>query len=169
MGHSGIVEFVYHVLPVRAWKAKLAGHMERCPACAGRLAGKDEVRGILVRAEDVGSLDGLWPSVRKNLSGAASGSSQKRPAAGVIPFSRPRPGGMLWRWAAALAGTALASFLTFSILRSLGPSAGPAGGVPEIASGGQFRLHYAKVQGRAADTYIFQSDGLYVVWVDRQL
>jgi len=161
MGHSGIVELVYRVLPVRAWKAKLAGHMERCPACAGRLARKDEVRGILVKAEDIGGLDGLWPSVRKNLEAPAVGDARKDPAAGAILYVRSRPGGMLWRWTAAVAGTALAAFVTFSLLRSINPSAGPAAD--------QFRLHYAKVEDRAADTYIFQSDGLFVVWVDNKI
>jgi anti-sigma factor RsiW len=169
MDHSGIVEFFCRVLPVPAWKSGLAGHLESCPACAARLAGKDEVRRILVQAEDLGGLDEIWPAVKRAM---APDSGPGRPAG--TPLSRPglrgKSGRPAVRWAAAGCGLALAAALLVGTVRYLGhPSASGAG--DSMAETGGFILHSARIENEPANAYIIhpRDDGMVVVWVEKSL
>jgi anti-sigma factor RsiW len=171
MGHSGIVELLYRILPVPAWKSGLARHMENCPACSARLAGRDEVRRVLVQAEDLGGLDDVWPAVKRALGPVAGGG---RPNA--IPLSRPalknksvRPAPAV-RWAAAGCGLVLAAALLVGTVRYLGhPGASGAG--DSLAETSGFILHSARIENEPANTYIIhpQDDGMVIVWVEKNL
>lgn len=160
MSHLGIVDLLARLVPLRPVKAILAKHAERCPACSARLAGRDEVRRILVQAADLGGMDDIWPAVRR---GAEAGGFNPDPGLkpGRAAAARPRA----WRFAAASLGLFAAVFVTAWLIRYLGGPGGPA------ASEEGFRLHYARVERQAADTFVVQSpeDGMVLVWVGKSL
>lgn len=170
MKHSGIFEWMYRMAPVRAWKGKLAVHMEKCPDCARRLAGRDEVRRVLVQAGDLGRLDDIWPIVRKAGPGIGRDRSMNGPVSGLAFSGGPRRLSQAFRWASALGGLAVASFMLVGVVRYLrSPSSSPAA-ASSIARKGGFILHSARVDNRLADTYILQSnDGMILVWVEKTL
>ncbi len=169
MRHTGMVELLWRVLPVSAWKSGLARHMEKCPVCAARLADKEEVRRILVKAGDLGDLDGIWPYVRRALKPDAGASPSAILARSALASSagETRPGPAL-RWAAALGGAALAAWVLAGTIRYLGP-AGPAGPGPVAAEAAGFILHSARVENKPAETYIIHpaDDGLVDDWVEK--
>jgi hypothetical protein len=167
MKHPGIVDLLYRLFPLRAVRSRLAEHAERCPACGRHLADREEVKRALVAASDLGRLNDIWPAVR---SGAAGLSGRSGENAG--PASR-RPSGSpprrLWRLAAAGGGLAAAIFLTAFAVRYFG--AGAESAAHQADSGGGFRLHYARIDQRPADTFIVQSpeDNIVLVWVEKNL
>jgi anti-sigma factor RsiW len=160
MSHSGIVDRLARLVPLRPVKARLAKHAETCPACSARLAGRDEVRRILVQAADLGRMDDIWPAVRRGVEagGFDPGPGLKPGRAGA---ARPRA----WRFAAASLGLLAAVFVTAGLIRYL---SGPG---DLVGSEEGFRLHYARVERRAADTFVVQSpeDGMVLVWVGKAL
>jgi hypothetical protein len=170
MKHSGIFEWMYRLAPVRAWKGRLAAHMEKCPDCARRLAGRDEVRRVLIQAGDLGRLNDIWPIVRK----AGPGIGRDRSMNGTVPGSafsgRPRRLSLVFRWASALSGLAVVSFMLVGVVRYIqSPSPSPAV-VSNIVENDGFILHSARVDNRSANTYILQSnDGMILVWVEKSL
>jgi len=145
--------------------------MESCPACSSRLAGKDEVRRVLVQAEDLGDLDDFWPAVKR-----AMGPASERTRSVETPLSRAalknksfRPARAV-RWAAAGCGLALAAALLVGTVRYLGhPDASGSG--DSMAETGGFILHSARIENEPANTYIIhpQDDGMVVVWVEKTL
>jgi len=153
MGHSGILDVLVRVLPLAVWKAAVVRHMEECPSCRRRLAGREEVRRLLVQAEDLGDLSGIWPSVRRRL-----GSARRDVRAGAASHRS-----LLWRWTAALGGSAAAALLIIGLLGYLGTP--EPGGGPD---GSGFRLAYARIGGRPAGTVVFQpaDADMIVVWVE---
>jgi hypothetical protein len=158
MSHSGIVDGLYRLIPFRAVRGRLAAHAETCPACGRRLAGREEVKRVLVGAADLGRLDDIWPAVRKGAAGRRSAGAK---TAG--PASR------LWRLAAAAGGLAAAVFVTVFAVRYFG--AGANGAAIPAESGDGFQLHYARIDERPADTFIVQSSGdnIVLVWVEKNL
>jgi anti-sigma factor RsiW len=152
MGHSGILEVLVRVLPLPAWKAAVVRHMEECPSCRRRLAGREEVRRLLVQTEDLGDLSGIWPSVRRRLG----------PVRRYVRTGAGSPRGLLWRWTAALGGIAAAAVLVAGLIGYLGPSG--AGGEP---AGPRFKLTYARIGGQPAGAVVFQpaEADMIVVWV----
>jgi len=167
-GTLGIVELLYRLLPIPAWKAGLARHMESCPACSQRLAGREDVRRVLVQADDLGGLDKIWPAVKRG--SARTWKRSARPGSGYrAPLSRPRPaarsdrplGGGLVRFGLgdrALVGT----------VRYLGrPDV--SGGGDSLAETDGFVLHSARIENEPAKTYIIHppDDGMIVVWLKK--
>jgi hypothetical protein len=162
MAHSGIVDRLFRLIPLRAVKARLAEHAERCPVCAKRLAGRDEVRRLFVQAADLGNLNDIWPVVRR---GSSRIERDKVGAHDRAVSPRPR----LWRYAAAGLGLLAAAGLTMSVVRYFG--AGPAGTSIITRAEGRFEIHYARIQQKPADTFVINSpgDGMILVWVDKNL
>ncbi|MDD8027157.1 MAG: hypothetical protein PHI34_11640 [Acidobacteriota bacterium] len=158
MSHSGIVDGLYRMIPLRAVRGRLAAHAEACPSCGRRLAGREEVKRVLISAADLGRLDDIWPAVRK-------GSAGRRETGAETAGPAPR----LWRLAAAAGGLAAAIFLTAFAVRYFG--AGANGALIPAESGGGFQLHYARIDERPADTFIVQSpgDNIVLVWVEKNL
>jgi anti-sigma factor RsiW len=148
------------LIPFQAVKARLAAHAESCPACAARLAGIEEVRRVLVRAADLGRMNDIWPAVRSRAVG-----ERRLPAGDAARARVGRGKPRAWRFAAASLGFLAAVFVTAWLIRYLG---GPGG---SVASEEGFRLHYARVERRAADTFVVQSpqDGMVLVWVGKAL
>lgn len=162
MAHSVIVDWLFRLIPLSAVKARLAEHAERCPACAKRLAGRDEVRRLFVQAADLGNLNDIWPAVRRGSSriGLDTDAAFHRAAA-------PRP--RLWRYAAAVLGLLAAAGLTMSVVRYFG--AGSEGASVITRAAGRFEIHYARIQQKPADTFVIHSpgDGMILVWVEKNL
>ncbi|MCX6561568.1 MAG: hypothetical protein NTZ26_13770 [Candidatus Aminicenantes bacterium] len=162
MGHSGIVDWLYRLIPFRAVKARLAEHAERCPVCAKRLAGRDEVRRIFVRAADLGRLDDIWPAVRRR-------SSQAGRDLDFEPVPVRNPGPRLWRYAVACLGFMVAAGLTVSVVRYFGT--GSEGTAIITRAEESFEIHYARIQQKPAATFVVHSpgDGMVLVWVEKNL
>jgi len=161
MGHWALVRFV-----VRGWPLAGGGrggiwrHMDRCPSCQSRLAGLEETRRCLVRPEDVGRLDGIWPEVRRKVC-----SAPPEPLAPVFH----RMGNPFWRWAGAAAGIGFAAFLTFAAVRFFQSGNGAVQARLD-AAGEPLRIHYARVDGHPAETFIVDlpADRMVIVWVAKR-
>lgn len=167
MLHPGMVELLWRVLPVPAWKSGLARHVEKCPVCAARLAGKEEVRRVLVQAGDLGGLDDIWPAVRRALGGNAEPPISTVTVRSALKEKGARSAPVL-RWAGALGGTALAAWLLVGTLSYLGSGDTVRPG-PVMAETAGFILHSARIENKPAETYIIhpQDDGMVVVWVEK--
>jgi hypothetical protein len=168
MLHPGMVELLWRVLPVAAWKSGLARHMEKCPVCAARLADKEAVRRVLVQAGDLGGLDYIWPAVRRALDRNTDPRTAALSARSGLKKAVTRPAPVL-RWAAALGGAALAALILVGTLRYLGPVEPAARPGTDIAETDGFILHSARIENKPAETYIIhpQDNGLVVVWVEK--
>ena len=171
MEHSGIIERLYRVLPIPAWKAGLARHMESCPACSQRLAGKEDVRRVLVQEGDLGGLENIWPAVKRGIGPdpEAERLPGMRISGPVLKTATRRPAPLV-RWAAALSGLALAAVVLVGTVRYLGHP-GPSGGGYSLAETSGFVLHSASIDNEPAKTYIIHppDDGMIVVWVEKSL
>ena len=171
MEHSGIVERLYRVLPVPAWKAGLARHMESCPACSKKLAGREDVRRVLVRARDLDGLENIWLAVKRGIGPDPEAERLwgVRISGAVLKTATGRPATLI-RWAAALAGLALAIALLVGTVRYLGHP-GASGEGDSLAETSGFVLHSARIDNEPAKTYIIhpQDDGMIVVWVEKSL
>jgi hypothetical protein len=160
MGHWALVRFAVWAWPPGRWRDGIWRHIDRCPACQSRLAGLEEARRCLVRAEDVGRLDEIWPAVRRKVQ-----SASPEPLAPVFR----RTGNRIWRWGAAAAGIGWAAFLILSAVRFLGPGSGTIQARLEAVEK-PLRIHYALVDGLPAETFIVDlpADRMVVVWVEKR-
>ncbi len=171
MGHSDRLLFLARLVPFGAWKDVLFGrHFERCPECAARLATREEARRLLVGAEEVGDLDGIWPAVCAAI--AASGPGPGHPVAAVrvrIPA---------WRWLTAAAGLAVAVLLTWGTVRFFQPGRGLAGfEVASVAASmagseslaGDVELAYVRIDNEPARTIVYKPHdaNLVLIWAGR--
>ena len=168
MAHSDRILWLAHLLPVEAWRdALIVRHLERCPACAARLATREEARSVLVQAADVGALDGVWPAVRAAI---------ERPA--PRPESGPGTGVPAWRWAAAAAGFCLAAILTWTAVRAFHPGAGVSGfevtsdsasAFEAAPAAGDVQLAYIRVDNEPARAIIYKphDSNLVLIWAGR--
>lgn len=150
------IDILYRVVPADAWRAFLiARHMDRCPVCQARLAGRDEARRLLVGPRDLA----LTPACRERLAGAAVAGGHV-----AAPSRRRLP--PVWSWAAGAAGLLLLFVAGLWLFRG-GPAAPPAAAETEE----RFALHYVRAGGAPARTYVFQSpdaDAVFV-WAERDL
>lgn len=160
MGHWALVRFAVRIWPAGGGQSLLWRHIEGCPACQSRLAGLEETRRCLVRPEDVGRLDRIWPEVSRKVRSTA--------VEPLVPLFR-RTGNLFWRWAAAVAGIGCAAFLTFAAVRFLGSGTETIQARIE-AAGAPLRIHYARVDGHPAETFIVDlpADRMVVVWVAKR-
>lgn len=164
MSHSGIVELLYRIIPLRMVRSRLAAHAERCPACSLRLADRDQVKRVLVAASDLGRLRDIWPAVR----GKASANGPVPLETNSRALRRAGRGSSAPKWgrlAAAAAGGAAAFLLTAFTVGYFG-----AGSVrksaPSVRAG--FELHYARVDQKPANTFTveFPEDRMVLIWFE---
>jgi hypothetical protein len=162
MGHWALVRFAVMVRPAGSGRGWIWSHIDRCPACRARLASREEARRLLVQAGDVGRLDGIWPAVLKSV-----GAVSPNPGGTVTIRSARRAGDRLWRWGAALTGIGCAAVLIMIIVRSLLPT-GDILSSSTGSAGEMLRIHYARINGRPAETFIIDvpEDDMVVVWVE---
>jgi hypothetical protein len=156
MASCRTVEFLYRAIPLRVFRDLLIRtHMEGCKRCRARLASPEEVRGLFVRADDVGPVDELW----RRLS-AETGRTQ------ALPGKSAAWNGAAWRWATAAALVLVVAVTGFWLLDRI-EKAGPGG--PLASAEESFRLGYVNVGGAPAQTFIYQplgSDTVFV-WAQR--
>jgi hypothetical protein len=160
MGHWALVRFAVRICPPRGGRSRIWRHIDRCSTCQSRLAGLEETRRCLVRPEDVGRLDRIWPEVSRKVCSTA--------AEPLVPLIR-RTGNRIWRWGAAVAAIGCAAFLTFAAVRFLGSGTGAVQARLD-AAGESLRIHYARVDGHPAETFIVDlpADRMVVVWVAKR-
>ena len=158
MRHCSILEFLYQAIPVRPWQAFLLRvHMDRCPACQARLAGRDEARRALHRAEDFDGRADLWPTIRTRLKDLTA----------PVPV-RPRFSAYVLRAAASAgllltaAGLSVLFWRGFRVEQAAPPMSPP--------TEGRFAMDYVRIGGRPAESYVFQSRDpkMTLIWAQKK-
>lgn len=163
MSHSGTVNLLYRIVPLRIVRSRLAEHAERCPACAAWLADRDEVRRILVDAAGLGRLRDIWPAVRS--SSTAKNTPSPDIDSGILRRGRRKAGPRWGGLAAAAAGIAAAALLTALVVGYFGAGIVQRG-APTAQAG--FQLHYARVDQRPANTFTVElpEDRMVLIWFE---
>lgn len=163
MSHSGTINLLYRIIPLRIVRSRLAEHAERCPACAARLADRDEVRRIMVDAASLGRLKDIWPAVR---SSALVNSGPPLVAdSRILRRGRGEAGPRWGRLAAATVGIAAAASLAAFTVSYFGAGIVQRG-APAASAG--FKLHYARVDQRPANTFTVElpEDRMVLIWFE---
>ncbi len=163
MSHSGIVELLYRLVPLRVVRARLAAHAEKCPACAGFLADRDEVKQVLVAAADLGRLKDIWPAIRAGETADGPGTFKADPH---VHYRSARTSARVWgRLAAVGAGISAAVIMTVFTVDYFGAGSIQRNG-PAARPG--FELHYARIGPNPADTFVVESpeDRMVLIWFE---
>lgn len=151
-----ILEVLFKVVPLRPLQGYLIRrHMEHCPACRARLAGREEARRVLFSEADMRGLGSFWPSVR---------SRMKRP----VSTAAPAAWGRVLRVRLAAAGVTVVLAVVLGVLFFRGftvEKASPPRPVEE-----KFEVDYVKVGGQPADSYIVKSrePRMTLVWAGKR-
>jgi hypothetical protein len=148
-----ILEVLFKVVPLRPWQGFLIRrHMEHCPACRARLAGREEARRVLFSEGDMRGLGSFWPAVRTRLSTPVSPAAwfraqRARLAAAAVTLVLAVVLGMLF-------------FRGFKVERAVPPR-------PAVE---EFEVDYVKVGGEPADSYIVKSrePRMNLVWAGKR-
>lgn len=165
MRHSKLVNLVYRILPIRAWKDwLLRRHIDHCPACRKQLVSREEARRLLVQAHEVGDLGGLWPSIKNKLGKRAKKAEED---------ALPKPA-LVKIWRLAVPGVVvllIAVALNFWLLRKPRPEISGLGGGPGPAEAEQVQIHYVRIENEPAQTFIFQprDSNIVIVWAGRNV
>jgi len=157
MRHCKILEVLIEAIPVRAWQdLLLRRHVERCPFCRARLAGRDEARRVLAGEQDFSVGLNLWPTIKARLTGPAE-----------EPRVPPRPRLGLARFAATAAALVAAAVLSVWFMRGFRVVT-PSAAVP--AAEDRFEMGYVRIAGQPAESYIFQppDSGMTLVWAEKK-
>ncbi len=151
-----ILDLLFKAIPLKSWQAFLVrSHMERCPVCQSRLAGREEARRVLVRPVDLGGLEPFWSKVK---SGITAPDVPRRSPAGGKALRGPL--------FAAAAATALAVVLGVWFFRGFTIENAP----PIVPAEQKFEVDYVRVDGRPADSYIVRSrePKMTLVWAGKR-
>jgi hypothetical protein len=146
-----VVDFLYGAIPVARWRGYLVRvHYDRCPACQSRLAGREEVRRLLVREFEPGEVPDFWPTLERRLD-------QKR--------GSWRPAARFWLRGAGVAAAILLAVMAVNlwVLHRAGPP------VPAPPAGGEvFSLLSVQVGQKPASAFVYQpkDSPLVLVWVE---
>ena len=90
MLHCKVVTFLLSIIPFKSWQSFLIrSHIEKCELCMSRVAGRDEVKALIIQKDDVKDFRDLWPAIK-------SGVVEKKPEMKAEFFSH-------WRWVIAAA------------------------------------------------------------------
>jgi hypothetical protein len=157
MWRCRLVDVLDRLVPLKVWRGFLiARHRERCPRCQAGLASREEVRRLLVRAEDIAPGLDLWPTVR---SAIVRGVRMPKPAAA------PRP---IWKSVLSFAGAVLLAVFVLWFVRS-GISVRTSPSATEAPQDSRIKINYIRVGGEPATAYIYQPSGadLVVVWAGK--
>ncbi len=163
MGHSNLVNLIYRMIPFHTGKDwLLRHHIENCPACRKQLVSLEEARLLLVQADEVGDLGGLWPYVRTRIVEKAKDGEKS-------PLSKPAVA-KIWRLATAVTILLVALAVNFWLFRKPGPG---TSGLDEPSPAGteQVQIHYVKIDNEPAQTFIYQprDSHIIIVWAGRNL
>lgn len=116
-----------------------------------KLAGLEEVRGVLIDSGELMDMISLWPKVRNELR---SGIETRSP--GI------RAG---WKWALQGLGLCLVLVLGIWIIRHSQPERTPAA----ASSPGNFQIQSIRLENKPATTFLFQpNDSKFImVWAEK--
>ncbi len=151
------VNFLYDLLPLKIWRGFLIrGHVDGCPACEKRLAAREEVKALLVQAEDMEGLGGLWPETRLKLESACV---QKQPRKPLV--------GLTWRWAIGLTGLMIAVFTCLWLYLGYEPDRIQQGD----EAGRRFQIQYLRVGDEPALSFVFQpqNSNIIIIWAEKTI
>jgi anti-sigma factor RsiW len=149
------INFLFDLLPLKIWRGFLIRrHVESCPACQDRLAAREEGKALLVQAEDVEALSGLWPEVRLKLSQVCGQKQTRKPMA---RFAR--------RWAIGAAGLLIAVLTSVWLYRGYEPERIQQG--DEV--GRRFQIQYLRVEDKPALSFVFQpqNSNIIIIWAEK--
>jgi hypothetical protein len=165
MRHSDRIDLVGRLLPFPSWKAALLRrHVEKCPACGGRLASLDETCRIVTESGGVGGPPGLWPAVRAKIMADAekAGPRPKRTPAGA------------WRWAVALTGFGFAVFATVAAVAYFRTGRVSSGADVVVAAKAasepaDLSLFYVRIGNETARTFVLKPRGsnMVIIWAEK--
>jgi anti-sigma factor RsiW len=159
MRHAKLIDFLFFILPLKAWKdSLLRRHVEGCPACSRRLASQEEARRVLIRSDKIRGLDSFWPEVEKKLASAPVKTAPFKPSLALQ-----------WRWAIASAGVILAALAVFWLGRGFKIQP-PVPASPRVAEE-RFAIRYLKIEDKPARAYIFQPQGseMIFIWAEKNI
>jgi len=147
------IEFVLHLLPIRAWRGIiLERHMSRCASCRAKLIIQDEARPFVIEPGAVAATDSIWAAVEAGIQEKSRG-----------PRRRFVPAAKVWRIATCVAAAAPLVYLAILVLkptRSIGLQ-------PTEAIVEDFRLDSAEAWGKPVSAMIYQArdSQISIIWV----
>jgi len=147
-----LIDFLFTIFPIKRWQGFLIRrHIQKCPACHGKLADAEEVKPFLVQESDIENLEDIWPAVKARLSERKEGAR--------IPLRR-------WRWvyASAFLAVVLTGLVWLSII--FFPGRSPS----EDLLKGQFQINFIEIESEPAQAFVFrpQDSNTYFVWVEKK-
>jgi len=162
LGHAEVVGILFRLVRFRRFRDRVWRHIDNCPSCQARLAGREDARRVLFRADDAGGLDGLWPAVRRAISAEST-----RPVPASAFTAAPAVRRNAWRWAAAAGGLAAAALLTAGLVRTFMSGTVRSPNLP--GANGGLRIEYARIAGEPAQTIIVHEKDpeMIIVWVEK--
>jgi len=147
------IEFVSHLLPIRAWKGViLERHLSRCASCRAKLAIRDEARPYVIEPGAVTASDSIWAAVETGIQETSCGLRRR-----FLPVAR------VWKIAACVAAAAPLVYLAILVskpTRSIGLR-------PTEAIVEDFRLDSAEAWGKPVSAVIYQArdSDISIIWV----
>jgi hypothetical protein len=151
-----MVDFLYAVLPLKMWRGfLLRRHIERCPFCREKLAGREAVKSLMVTDDNLGPRPSFWPQVKTRLVSLEEDRLKGKPLLGQ----------KRWRWAAQAAALLIIGLASFLLLKDFRPEKMGTG--QEASS--RFRINYLKVEDKPAQAYLYQpsESNLIIIWVGK--
>lgn len=147
-----LIDFLFTIFPIKRWQGFLIRrHIQKCPACLGKLADAEEVKPLLIQEGDIENLEDLWPAVKAR-QGEGRGDVR-------IPLRR-------WRWvyASAFLAVVLTGLVWLSII--FFPGRSPS----EDLLKGQFQINFIEIESEPAQAFVFrpQDSNTYFVWVEKK-
>ena len=147
-----LIDLLFTLFPIKRWQGFLIRrHIQKCPACLGKLVEAEDVKPLLIREGEIENLKDLWPGLKARLS--------ERKKEARIPPRR-------WRWvyASAFLAVVLTGLVWLSII--FFPGRSPS----EDPLKGQFQISFIEIENEPAQAYVFrpQDSNTYFVWVEKK-
>jgi len=123
-------------------------HVRNCPYCQRKLAGRKEIRRILMHENDLRDIKDIWPRIRSRLDQKPAPQTRKE---------RPSPA---FKFAGLLAAVIIGIGIYFGLFTG-------SSGEKETS----FRIHHIKVRNRPADVYYYQpqDSDMVLIWAEDSL
>jgi hypothetical protein len=152
MSDCKLFEFLFDVFPLKKWQSFLIlRHMQDCPRCQEKLAGRDEVFDLMIREDHVLDDSAVWAGFESKLK-----SERRRDR----PVRSPR-----WKWAY---GIVAAFVIVAGVFVVSNISQWSNGHAVEIA-GDHFQINYLRIEGKPAQAFLFKPQGtdMILVWAQK--
>jgi len=149
-----ITAFLVSALPIRPLQGLMIRvHADRCPNCRDGLAGRDEVRRLLVQQREGGEPSLLWAALEPRLSGRAAARS--------LPFWRRHP----------LASSAASALAVLAALILVFKPSFRAAKTADLSILNVFQIRSISIDDQPADAYLFcpQDSDMIIVWAEKKI